>query len=75
MAVENLIYGVNLSKREKDVMHLLINGFSIKMIAAELNLSYHTVDTYVRRIYAKINVHCRAAAVASYQKKIYSGGS
>ena len=75
MATENLIYDMRLTKRENDVMHLLINGFSVKMIAAELNLSYCTVDTYVRRIYAKLDVHCRAAAIVSYQKMVYNGGS
>ena len=29
-----------------------------------LDLSYHTVDNYVRRIYQKLHVHSLSAAVA-----------
>lgn len=33
-----------------------------KEIAARLNISAPMVATYIRRIYEKLHVHCRAAA-------------
>ena len=33
-------------------------------ISAQLNISYHTVDTHLRHIYAKLHVHSATAAVA-----------
>jgi len=53
-----------LTAREREILELLTNGRSQKRIAAELGLSPHTVDTHLRNIYAKLQVHSRTAAVA-----------
>ena len=66
MGKDKHIVGMRLSKRERQVMDLLTKGLSLKMVAFELKLSYDTVDTYVRRIYAKLDVHCRVEAVVTY---------
>jgi DNA-binding NarL/FixJ family response regulator len=55
-----------LSKREQEVIELLAQGYLYKEISAELDLSKHTVDTYLRRIYEKLHVHSRAQATALY---------
>ena len=55
-----------LSKREEEVLVLLAQGYLYKEISAELDLSRHTVDTYLRRIYEKLHVHSRAQATARY---------
>ena len=39
-----------------------------KLIAKELGVSPHTIDTYIRRIYAKFGVHSRSAAVLRFVK-------
>ncbi len=54
----------NLSDREKEVLTLLVKGRSYKMIAEELNISYHTVDSHMRKIYEKLHVHSNAEAVS-----------
>lgn len=54
----------NLSDREKGVLTLLVKGRSYKMIAQELGISYHTVDSHMRRIYEKLHVHSNAEAVS-----------
>lgn len=48
-----------LSKRESDVLPLALKGRTNERIAAELCVSKSTVDTHLRRIYAKCGVHSR----------------
>ena len=52
-----------LSNREKEVLELITKGFTAEEIARLLQVSQHTVQTYVRRIYSKLNVNSRAQAI------------
>lgn len=58
-----------LSPRERSVLDLLAKGYLYKEIAAALSLSVLTVDTYVRRVYDKLQVNSRSQAIAKYLKK------
>jgi len=58
--------GEVLSPREEEVLDMLTQGFLFKEVADRLNISVHTVNTYVRRIYEKLHVRSRAQAVAKY---------
>ena len=51
------------SRRETDVVRLLAEGNSSKQIAAVLNLSTRTVETYRARIMIKLNMHSVAEIV------------
>lgn len=53
-----------LTKRETEIALLLADGFTNRRIAKELFLSEHTVKTYLKSMYEKLGVNCRAAAVA-----------
>lgn len=53
-----------LSEREKEVLQLLVQGRSYKMIADALNISYHTVDSHIRKIYDKLHVSSGTEAVS-----------
>ena len=53
-----------LTEREREVLELMKEGLTKKEIAARLALSFHTVDDYLRNIYAKLHVHSQAGAVA-----------
>jgi len=55
---------VKLSKREKDVLELLVQGKSYKMIAADLNISYETVHSHIKRIYKELRVNSSTEAVS-----------
>jgi DNA-binding NarL/FixJ family response regulator len=55
-----------LSPREQEVLELLARGYLYKEIAERLNISVPTVNTYVRRMYEKLQVQSRAQAVAKY---------
>lgn len=58
-----------LSEREKEILQLMVTGLIKKEIADRLNLSVHTVDTYLRRIYEKLEVNTRTGAVAKALKE------
>lgn len=57
-----------LSEREMDVLRRLARGLVKKEIAAELDVSYNTVHTLVRRIYEKLQVHTRREAIARFRE-------
>lgn len=52
-----------LSLREKEILELLAHGYPYKQIAGHLAISINTVRTYIRRLYTKLQVPCRAHAV------------
>ncbi len=54
----------NLTKQEKRILQLLVDGNSYKLIAAELFLSLDTVKTHIKNIYAKLHVHSGTEAVS-----------
>ena len=53
-----------LAPRELEVLRGLVAGKTVKEIADDLSVSYHTVDTYLRRIYQKMDVQSRSLAVS-----------
>jgi DNA-binding CsgD family transcriptional regulator len=52
-----------LSRREREVAKLLVEGYSNVNIAALCGLSPNTVRTFMRRLYAKLGVFNRADLV------------
>lgn len=52
-----------LSRREGDVLRLIVKGFTYGEIADLLDVSPHTVTTHARGIYRKLEVHSRGEAV------------
>jgi len=55
-----------LSKREKEVLALLAQGYLYKEIADTMSISVPTVNSFIRRIYEKLHVNSRGQAVARY---------
>jgi two-component system, NarL family, response regulator YdfI len=53
-----------LSPREREILNLLAAGLGNKQIAAQLNISEHTVKFHVTSIFNKLNASTRAEAVA-----------
>lgn len=58
-----------LTAREREVLQHLVEGRSKKQIADSLFVSYHTVDTHMKNIYMKLQVHSRSGAVAKTLKE------
>jgi DNA-binding NarL/FixJ family response regulator len=59
----------DLSKRETELLQLLVNGFSYKMIGFEMNISIDTVRSHIKKIYDKLHVHSATEAVSLAIKK------
>ncbi len=55
-----------LSARETAILQRLAEGRPYKEIAAMLEISMQTVQTYIKRIYQKLHVHSRTDAVVKY---------
>jgi DNA-binding NarL/FixJ family response regulator len=52
-----------LSPREYEVLNDITRGFSHDEIAQRIGVSRHTLLTYVRRIYVKLDVHSKVEAI------------
>ncbi|HEX5144058.1 MAG TPA: response regulator transcription factor [Mycobacterium sp.] len=61
--------GPVLSPREREVLDLIAKGQTIPAIASELFLAPSTVKTHVQRLYEKLGVSDRAAAVAEAMRR------
>lgn len=53
-----------LSEREKEILQFLVDGMSYKMIAERLDISYNTVNSHIKKIYDKLQVHSVSEAVS-----------
>lgn len=54
---------VDLSKRELDVLRLMVTGYSNKAVAAELQIGVKTVETYKARAFEKLGFQSRVELV------------
>ena len=52
-----------MSERESEVLRLIAQGHAIKEIAASLNVSARTVETYKERAMEKLELKSRAEIV------------
>ena len=53
-----------LSERETQVLTHLAKGYSSKMIAAELNITFDTARFHLKNIYRKLHVNCGKEAIS-----------
>jgi DNA-binding NarL/FixJ family response regulator len=58
-----------LTEREKEILSMLVNGHTYKRIAAELGISFSTVNRHVTHVYGKLRVHSVGEAVALAVRK------
>jgi DNA-binding NarL/FixJ family response regulator len=65
----NRIYeNYNISKREKDILQLILKGKTNKDIEDELYISVKTVKNHVYNIYQKLGVKTRLELIHRIQK-------
>ena len=56
----------NLTERENEILLLLVNGHSYKEIARSIFISIETLNSHIKNIYRKLNVHSRSELAARY---------
>jgi len=67
-------FGQPLPRREEEVLMLLRDGLSEKEAAGKLELSRHTVHTYVRQLFKRFSVSSRTELLAAaFQLELLSG--
>ena len=49
-----------LTERERTILAMLAKGFTVSETAGHLEISAHTVQHHVKRLYRKLDVHSRA---------------
>lgn len=62
--VQAMLERTPLTPRERDVVGRLLSGASTRQIAESTGLTVATVNTYLKRIFAKLGVHSRVELVA-----------
>jgi len=67
----DLIASVRMTKREREVIDLIVEGLSNKEIAQRLNIATYTVKSHVHNILEKLALHTRLQ-VASYAHTLNS---
>jgi DNA-binding NarL/FixJ family response regulator len=56
-----------LTEREKEILSLLIKGNSYKELAAAIFISVETLNSHIKNIYRKLNVHSRSELAAKFR--------
>ena len=63
---ERLIVSFEITKRQKSILKLLLEGFLYKEIAYKLNISMKTVEFHITAIYKKCHVKNKAELTALF---------
>lgn len=56
----------DLSPREREILDLLVKGFSYKMSADKLGISLDTIRSHIKKIYKKLEVNSATEAIYKY---------
>ena len=57
---------LNLSAREGQILQLVSEGDSNKLIAEKLDMSFETVHTHLKKVFKKLHVRSRTEAAMRY---------
>lgn len=61
--------GQQLNNRETDVVNLILEGKSYKMVANELSISINTVRSHIKSIYKKLKINSNIELANLYMKR------
>ncbi len=64
-----------LSRRELQVAHKIMEGLPNKRIASQLFISERTVKFHCANIYRKLDIHNRTSLMASYYRQFHQPGT
>jgi DNA-binding NarL/FixJ family response regulator len=65
---KNLLLEYSLSRRETQILELLMKGFTYKEISEECFISLDTVFTHIRSIYKKLDVRSKAEIIIKFRE-------
>ena len=65
---------VNLTEREKQILHQMVSGWDAKRIAVELQVSVLTIRKHIASIYDKLHVNSRAQVISLAHKNKWLKG-
>ena len=54
----------HFTRRETEILGLISLGYTDKAVALSLGISGKTVETHLRRVFLRLGIHSRAAAIA-----------
>ncbi len=60
----------SLSKREKELLALAAAGYLDKHASVQMGVSFHTVQTYWKRIRSKLGCHPKGALIAAHLEQV-----
>ena len=60
----NIQHKYDLTNREAEILQLLTKGYSVKLIAYEMDIAYDTARSHLRNMYRKLHVNCGKEAIA-----------
>jgi DNA-binding NarL/FixJ family response regulator len=63
-ADNNVQHKYDLTNREAEILQLLTKGYSVKLIAYEMDIAYDTARSHLRNTYRKLHVNCGKEAIA-----------
>jgi DNA-binding CsgD family transcriptional regulator len=66
---------LRVSQRQEEILRLVAAGLSDKEIAAQLNVSPHTVRSHLQRLYRERGFRNRAEAVAAWLASSHSASA
>jgi DNA-binding CsgD family transcriptional regulator len=63
---------VQPTRRQQEILGLLVAGMSDKQVAARLGVSRHTVRSHLDRLYSMTGLHNRTALVVAWLRNVKS---
>lgn len=63
---------LNLTRQERQVVEQVVRGLSNRQIAGTLVVTEHTVESHLKHVYEKLNVHSRSQLLARYFAEMYN---
>ncbi|MER3446161.1 MAG: hypothetical protein C4291_04675 [Candidatus Dadabacteria bacterium] len=67
---ETLIIKPKLTKREEEILNLIVQGYRNKPIADKLFISENTVKNHIRNIFRKLGINNRLNLILNFGKSI-----
>jgi DNA-binding NarL/FixJ family response regulator len=62
---------LSLSPRHAEIIKFLLRGLSDRQIALELGVSFHTVRTYLSRLFVRFNVEDRVGLILAVFRRFH----